>query len=78
MCCARMRRVTDVGGGAHVDQDNADYDQRRTAWLEKNGYSIVRVANPDIVETLEGVLPIRLRAPDNWTLSRGPDNRVDA
>ena len=51
---ARSRKlVIEVDGNTHID---AARDDRRTRYLETQGYDVIRFANPDVVGNLEGVL----------------------
>ena len=51
---ARSRKlVIEVDGNTHID---AARDDRRTRYLETQGYEVIRFANPDVVGNLEGVL----------------------
>ena len=52
---ARARKfVIEVDGDTHAD-DGA-YDSRRTAWLEHQGYRVIRFTNADVMKNLDGVL----------------------
>ncbi len=52
---ARSRKVIiEVDGDTHAD-DGA-YDSRRTAWLEHQGYRVIRFTNADVMGNLNGVL----------------------
>ena len=46
--------VVEVDGDTHADQ--LPYDGRRTAELEQRGYQVLRFANRDVRENIEGVL----------------------
>ncbi len=46
--------VIEIDGDAHAMQ--RDYDQKRTIFLEQQGYRVVRFANTDIMSNLDGVL----------------------
>jgi len=51
---ARPRRlVIEIDGETHSD---ADRDANRTAYLEAQGYRVIRFGNPDVMKNLEGVL----------------------
>lgn len=47
------QRVVEVDGDTRTDQSR---DDRRTEWLEAQGYRVVRVTNADVMMTLDGVL----------------------
>ncbi len=46
--------IVEVDGDTHAEQEA--YDARRTAELEGRGYQILRFANRDVGQNLEGVL----------------------
>lgn len=47
------RLVIEVDGDSHADRGR---DTTRTAWLEKEGYRVLRFANGDVMSNMEGVL----------------------
>jgi very-short-patch-repair endonuclease len=52
---ARSRKlIIEVDGDSHGVQER--YDARRTAWLEEQGYRVIRFTNSDVLTNLEGVL----------------------
>jgi very-short-patch-repair endonuclease len=46
--------VIELDGDSHGHQ--ADYDQKRTEYLEKLRYRVVRFSNKEVMENMEGVL----------------------
>ena len=46
--------VVELDGDTHAGQES--YDARRTAFLEAQGYHVVRFANVDVMMNLDGVL----------------------
>jgi very-short-patch-repair endonuclease len=44
--CLQRRLVIEVDGGQHAEND---YDARRSAWLEKNGFRVLRIWNSDVL-----------------------------
>jgi len=46
--------VLEVDGDTHATQ--TDYDARRTAFLEGQGYRVVRFTNSDVMTNMDGVL----------------------
>jgi very-short-patch-repair endonuclease len=67
--CHESHLVVEVDGGQH--QENADYDQRRDAWLKEQGYIVLRFWNHEVMQQIENVLEaIRLAA--QATLFPGP------
>jgi very-short-patch-repair endonuclease len=43
-----------MDGGHHVEQE--EYDQQRTAFLESQGYRVLRFWNNDVLNNIEGVI----------------------
>ena len=59
--CVEARLVVEIDGGQHTPE----LDAKRTAWIEAQGFQIVRFWNNDVLSNLDGVLVIlleRLRA----------------
>jgi very-short-patch-repair endonuclease len=54
--CAPARLVIEIDGDAHAEPDQAEYDAARTAWLEAQGYRVIRFQNNDVHRNLESVL----------------------
>jgi very-short-patch-repair endonuclease len=52
--------VIELDGGQHALATGAD--QRRTAYLERKGYSVLRFWNNDVLENIEGVVQAIERA----------------
>ncbi len=48
--------VVEVDGGQHADA--AEYDARRTRFIEAQGFRVVRAWNTDVMGDLEGVLTL--------------------
>lgn len=48
--------VIEVDGGQHSESVARARDLERTAWLEADGYTVLRVWNNEVVSNLEGVL----------------------
>jgi very-short-patch-repair endonuclease len=49
------RLVIEADGGQH---NESDYDARRTAWLEKHGWRVLRFWNDEILQNPEGVADV--------------------
>jgi len=58
MCAPRLKLVIEVDGSQHLDQQ--EYDAERTAFLEAQGYTILRFWNGDVMNNIEGVLGVIL------------------
>jgi very-short-patch-repair endonuclease len=54
--CREKRMIFEIDGATHGDTSQVKDDQRRTAYLEAHGYTVVRAWNQDIYGNLEAVL----------------------
>lgn len=54
--CIEARCIIELDGGQH--QAQATYDQRRTEFLEAQGWKVLRFWNNDVLVNIEGVLSI--------------------
>jgi very-short-patch-repair endonuclease len=54
--CREKRVIFEVDGATHSDTSQMKIDQRRTAFLESEGYTVVRAWNQDIYSNLDAVL----------------------
>jgi very-short-patch-repair endonuclease len=52
LACRQARLAVEFDGSQHVDQVAAD--QRRTAYLERQGWRIIRLWNSDVLANAEG------------------------
>lgn len=59
--CHHPRLVVEIDGPSH---DRPDYDAERDAFMQGQGYRVLRVANQDVLHNLEGVLRLVLIATD--------------
>jgi very-short-patch-repair endonuclease len=57
--CIEHRLAVEADGGQHTE--NVD-DARRTAWLERHGWRVLRFWNNDILNNIDGVQETVLRA----------------
>ena len=48
--------IIELDGGQHSAR--TDYDEKRTAWLEQQGYRVLRFWNNDILANTEGVIDV--------------------
>ena len=53
-CCPSHNLIIELDGSGHLDQQ--DYDADRTAWLNSQGYCVVRITNNEVRFQLEAVL----------------------
>lgn len=56
--CTRHRLIVEADGGQHAENEA---DRRRTAWLEGEGWRVLRFWNNDILANTEGVIQAILR-----------------
>ena len=54
--CMAARLVIEVDGSQHGDADNLLRDDKRTLWLEAEGYRVLRFWNNDVTQRMNGVL----------------------
>ncbi|MFC7396738.1 endonuclease domain-containing protein [Chelatococcus sp. GCM10030263] len=54
--CLRVKLVIELDGGHHSEEATVARDTRRTAWLEQEGYRVLRFWNAELSDNLEGVL----------------------
>lgn len=57
--CYHPRLVIEVDGGQHADNP---YDAKRDAWLEAEGFRVLRFWNNEVLGNLEGVLQVIMQA----------------
>jgi adenine-specific DNA-methyltransferase len=51
--CAKAKLIVEVDGDTHAERKA--YDQKRTQWLEEQGYSVIRFTNENIHKNLDEV-----------------------
>jgi very-short-patch-repair endonuclease len=76
--CPKAKLIVELDGSQHVDQ--IAYDEKRTAFLEQQGYRVLRFWNNDVFHNIDGVLEAILAAlqpplPDAARLSLSPLGR---
>jgi very-short-patch-repair endonuclease len=52
--CMSARLVIELDGGQHAER--SEYDQHRTAWLNGNGFRVLRFWNSEVFTNADGVL----------------------
>ena len=53
--CASAKLVIELDGSQHFEPEGAEYDKRRTAFLEQYGLNIVRIPNNEVDRNFAGV-----------------------
>ena len=51
--CAELRWVIEIDGDSHAEQ--VEYDENRTSLLQQHGLTMIRYANRDVLNNIEGV-----------------------
>jgi very-short-patch-repair endonuclease len=59
--CPSAKLIVEVDGDTHADPER---DQRRDACLNGLGFTVLHVANPDVMENMDGVLRLIQQALD--------------
>jgi very-short-patch-repair endonuclease len=54
--CPAKRLVVELDGGHHNDDVTAKRDSERQAWLEQEGYRVIRFWNSDVTADLNAVM----------------------
>ncbi|WP_424362020.1 endonuclease domain-containing protein [Methylocystis parvus] len=52
----RAKLVIELDGESHTHPGASEKDARRTAWLEQEGYRVLRFWNAEVYENIDGVL----------------------
>ena len=53
--CFKAKLIIELDGSQHCMTDVAEYDRKRTQYLEEQGYFVLRYSNRDIRENFRGV-----------------------
>ena len=56
--CHKANVAIELDGNHHKTEENYEYDQRRTGWLEKYGILVIRFSNDDIQNRFDNVCKI--------------------
>jgi very-short-patch-repair endonuclease len=54
--CFDAQLVVELDGGQHGGAGQLSYDEKRTVWLEGEGFRLLRFWNNEVTDKLEGVL----------------------
>jgi very-short-patch-repair endonuclease len=58
--CQEAMFIVELDGGQHAEQQ--EYDQRRTHWLESQGFRVLRFWNNDVLLNIDGICDVILEA----------------
>lgn len=53
--CHQAKLVVELDGSQHYTQEEQEYDQRRTAYLEQQGIKVIRFSNLDVLRRFHDV-----------------------
>lgn len=53
--------VIELDGGQHFEPEQQHYDEERTVYLQKQGLSVLRFTNLDVLKNIEGMMEIIFR-----------------
>jgi very-short-patch-repair endonuclease len=56
--CHHHRLVIEVDGGQHGEANRIALDEKRTRYLEEQGYRVLRFWNNDVLGNIEGVMEV--------------------
>ena len=54
--CSELKLIVELDGDTHGEGAQARYDAARTRFLEREGWTVLRFWNADLLESLEGTL----------------------
>jgi very-short-patch-repair endonuclease len=54
--CPKARLVIEVDGGQHYEVEGKEYDRARDDYMAKEGITVLRVSNNDVLGNIEAVL----------------------
>ena len=54
--CPAKRLIVELDGGHHNDDETANRDRERQAWLEQQGYRVMRFWNSDVTGNFNAVI----------------------
>jgi len=58
LSCLEKNLVIEIDGGQHNQSPDEAQDKRRTDWLVKEGYQVLRFWNNEVLTNTEGVLEV--------------------
>jgi adenine-specific DNA-methyltransferase len=68
--CVQVRLIVELDGDSHAERD--EYDTRRTVKLTRDGYSVIRFLNSDVMNHLDAVLEEILGECERLSIARKP------
>jgi very-short-patch-repair endonuclease len=56
--CLERKIVIELDGGQHSEPERKAYDRERDDWLEKEGYSVLRFWDNEVLLNTSGILDV--------------------
>ena len=53
--CYRAKLVVEFDGSQHCEPEEIEYDNRRTAYIQQQGYAVLRIPNWDVMSQFRSV-----------------------
>ena len=53
--CSKANLVIELDGSQHYEDENLISDEKRTAYLEQYGITVIRISNLDVLKNFDGV-----------------------
>ena len=53
--CFRAKLIVELDGSQHCEPEAIDYDRRRSDYLQKQGYDVLRISNRDVATQFRAV-----------------------
>ena len=54
--CLKKRLIIEIDGGYHFEGEQPEKDEERTAWLESEGFEVLRFTNEEVLFDIDAVL----------------------
>ena len=54
--CLAKSLVIEIDGGYHMNSEQHKEDEKRTEWLEKQGFTIIRFTNDEVLNNIDDVI----------------------
>lgn len=54
--CYECKLVIEIDGGYHLDEEQAKYDENRTAFLKEQGLNVLRFTNRQVLAEIDVVI----------------------
>ena len=54
--CLKEDLIIEIDGGYHFQEEQVVFDQARTAWLNEQGFKVIRFTNEEVLLNIDNVL----------------------